>query len=49
MEQRHEDEEVQSGPVTHGGEGDPLGGGVSDLEDDAEGNTADEADVAGNP
>ncbi len=25
----NENEEVQSGPVTHGGEGDPLGGGVA--------------------
>lgn len=27
------EEEVSSGPVTHGGEGDPLGGGVADLND----------------
>jgi hypothetical protein len=26
-----EDEDVQSGPVTHGGEGDPLGEGVAEA------------------
>lgn len=27
---KREQEDVQSGPVTHGGEGDPLGGGVAE-------------------
>lgn len=32
MEQapERENEDVQSGPVTHGGDGDPLGGGVAE-------------------
>ncbi len=38
MEQRDrttDDEDgAQSGPVVHGGEGDPLGEGVAELEDD---------------
>ncbi len=33
-----DEEELASGPVTHGGEGDPLGGGVADM-DDTEGVT----------
>ena len=32
------EEELASDPVTHGGEGDPLGGGVADM-DDTEGVT----------
>jgi hypothetical protein len=33
VEERREDleEEVTSGPVTHGGEGDPLGEGVAEA------------------
>ena len=39
MEERRpveDDEEVESGPVTHGGEGDPLGVGVADLKETPE-------------
>jgi len=28
-----DEEELASGPVTHGGEGDPLGGGVANMDD----------------
>ena len=35
-EPREDEDGSQSGPVVHGGEGDPLGGGVADLEDDGE-------------
>ena len=31
--ERAQDEDVKSAPVVHGGEGDPLGGGVAELEE----------------
>ncbi len=33
QERNEETPGAQSGPVVHGGEGDPLGGGVAELKD----------------
>lgn len=42
-----ENEDVQSGPVTHGGEGDPLGGGVADPGTNDASTTDEDEDEAG--